>query len=320
MKQLKYLCLLVLASILSACGSIITLEGGLTLDEARQQLEAQGPAEKKDPQELTIGLSLSTLNNPFFVSVEEGVIQAAEEGGSQVQSLDAQDDSAKQLNDVNDLIQQQVDVLLINPVDSAAIGPAVESANAAGIPVITIDRDSDGGQVVTLVASNNVEGGEMAANYIVDQLGEGAKVVQLEGTPGASATRERGQGFANVAEGSLDLVDSQTANFNRAEGLAVMENILQAHHDIEAVFSQNDEMALGAIEAINAAGLQDDMIVIGFDGTEDAIQSISDGELTATIAQQPEEMGRLAVQAAYDFYQGKDLEDIIPSPLELVDQ
>ncbi len=320
MKQLKIIILALFAVFLSACGSIITLEGGQTLDEARQQMEVQGPAEEKNPDQITIGLSLSTLNNPFFVSVEEGVAQTAEENGSQVRSLDAQDDSAKQLNDVNDLIQQGVDILLINPVDSAAIAPAVESANGAGIPVITIDRDSDGGQVVSMVASDNVEGGQMAAQYIIDQVGENANVVQLEGTPGASATRERGEGFTNVAESSLNVLDSQTANFNRAEGLSVMENLLQSHQDIQAVFSQNDEMALGAMEAINAAGLQDEIIVIGFDGTEDAISSIQQGELDATIAQQPEEMGRLAVQTAYSYYQGKKQEDIIKSPLELVKQ
>lgn len=320
MKQLKIIILALFAVFLSACGSIITLEGGQTLDEARQQMEVQGPAEEKNPDQITIGLSLSTLNNPFFVSVEEGVAQTAEENGSQVRSLDAQDDSAKQLNDVNDLIQQGVDILLINPVDSAAIAPAVESANGAGIPVITIDRDSDGGQVVSMVASDNVEGGQMAAQYIIDQVGENANVVQLEGTPGASATRERGEGFTNVAESSLNVLDSQTANFNRAEGLSVMENLLQSHQDIQAVFSQNDEMALGAMEAINAAGLQDEIIVIGFDGTEDAISSIQQGELDATIAQQPEEMGRLAVQTAYSYYQGEKQEDIIKSPLELVKQ
>lgn len=320
MKQLKIIILALFAVFLSACGSIITLEGGQTLDEARQQMEVQGPAEEKNPDQITIGLSLSTLNNPFFVSVEEGVAQTAEENDSQVRSLDAQDDSAKQLNDVNDLIQQGVDILLINPVDSAAIAPAVESANGAGIPVITIDRDSDGGQVVSMVASDNVEGGQMAAQYIIDQVGENANVVQLEGTPGASATRERGEGFTNVAESSLNVLDSQTANFNRAEGLSVMENLLQSHQDIQAVFSQNDEMALGAMEAINAAGLQDEIIVIGFDGTEDAISSIQQGELDATIAQQPEEMGRLAVQTAYSYYQGKKQEDIIKSPLELVKQ
>lgn len=286
-------------------------------------LEAPGGAdevvvENMEPAEITVGLSVSTLSNPFFVSLEEGVNTLATENGTQVISVDAQDDSAKQSNDVDDLIQQGVDVLLINPVDSAAITPAVEAANSAGIPVIMVDRATDAGEYVTLVASDNVAGGEMAAQYIVDQVGENASTLQLEGVPGASATNERGEGFTNVAETSLNVLDSQSANFDRAEGLTVMENMLQANPDVEAVFAQNDEMALGAIEAIQGAGLSNQITVVSFDGTEGGIKAVEDGSLAATIAQQPDEMGRLALQAAYDFYAGREIPEKIDSPLELV--
>lgn len=286
-------------------------------------LEAPGGAdeavvENMEPAEITVGLSVSTLSNPFFVSLEEGVNTLATENGTQVISVDAQDDSAKQSNDVDDLIQQGVDVLLINPVDSAAITPAVEAANSAGIPVIMVDRTTDAGEFVTLVASDNVAGGEMAAQYIVDQVGENASTLQLEGVPGASATNERGEGFTNVAETSLNVLDSQTANFDRAEGLTVMENMLQGNSDVQAVFAQNDEMALGAIEAIQGAGLSNQITVVSFDGTEGGIKAVEDGSLAATIAQQPDEMGRLALQAAYDFYAGQEIPEKIDSPLELV--
>lgn len=286
-------------------------------------LEAPGGAdeavvENMEPAEITVGLSVSTLSNPFFVSLEEGVNTLATENGTQVISVDAQDDSAKQSNDVDDLIQQGVDVLLINPVDSAAITPAVEAANSAGIPVIMVDRATDAGEYVTLVASDNVAGGEMAAQYIVDQVGENASTLQLEGVPGASATNERGEGFTNVAETSLNVLDSQTANFDRAEGLTVMENMLQGNSDVQAVFAQNDEMALGAIEAIEGAGLSNQITVVSFDGTEGGIKAVEDGSLAATIAQQPDEMGRLALQAAYDFYAGQEIPVKIDSPLELV--
>lgn len=286
-------------------------------------LEAPGGAdeavvENMEPAEITVGLSVSTLSNPFFVSLEEGVNTLATENGTQVISVDAQDDSAKQSNDVDDLIQQGVDVLLINPVDSAAITPAVEAANSAGIPVIMVDRATDAGEYVTLVASDNVAGGEMAAQYIVDQVGENASTLQLEGVPGASATNERGEGFTNVAETSLNVLDSQTANFDRAEGLTVMENMLQGNSDVQAVFAQNDEMALGAIEAIEGAGLSNQITVVSFDGTEGGIKAVEDGSLAATIAQKPDEMGRLALQAAYDFYAGQEIPEKIDSPLELV--
>ena len=305
----KLLSLATAALFLVGCEQAFTLEG----EDANVQ-----EVTEKAPSELVVGVSISTLNNPFFVSLEEGINNLAEENGTKVKSLDAQNDTAKQTNDVDDLIQQGVDILLINPVDSSAITPAVESANAKGIPVITIDRSSESGKILALVASDNVEGGEMAAEYIKQISGENVETVQLEGVPGASASRERGKGFMNIAEESLNVIDSQTANFDRAEGLTVMENMLQANPSIKAVFAQNDEMALGAIEAIKAAGLSGSIQVVGFDGTEDGINSVKAGVLSATVAQQPEEMGRLALQAAFDHFAGITIDEYIPSPLELI--
>ncbi|MCG2963297.1 substrate-binding domain-containing protein, partial [Escherichia coli] len=140
--------------------------------------------------------------------------------------------------------------------------------------------------VEALVASDNVKGGQMAAEYVVKTLGENAKVAELEGVPGASATRERGSGFHNIADEQLDVVAKQSADFDRTKGLTVMENVLQGNPDIQAVFAHNDEMALGAIEAITSSGK--DIAVIGFDGNEDALKAVESGALTATVAQQPE--------------------------------
>ena len=148
------------AFLLGACGTT-GLEGSNNDENNEEGIESV------ERDEMVVGLSVSTLNNPFFVSLEEGVVDAAEAEGTDVRTVDAQDDTAKQINDIDDLIQQGVNILLINPVDSAAIEPAIESANNAGIPVITIDRSSEGGDVVTLVASDNVEGGEMAAQHII---------------------------------------------------------------------------------------------------------------------------------------------------------
>lgn len=274
--------------------------------------------EEKQVSDLKVGVSISTLNNPFFVSVKEGITTLASENDTKTIISDAQNDASKQSNDMDDLIQQKVDVILVNPVDSSAIQNAVESANAANIPVITIDRSSDGGEVLTFVTSDNVKGGEMAANFIVEKVGKGAKVAQLEGTPGASATRERGEGFENIAKNDLDIIQSQTADFDRAKGLTVMENMLQSNSDIQAVFAQNDEMALGAAEALKSVGKKD-VIVVGFDGNDDGIKAVSEGKIAATIAQQPVEMGKLSLQAAYDYFEGKDISPKIDSPLELVE-
>ncbi|KGX90740.1 D-ribose transporter subunit RbsB [Pontibacillus halophilus JSM 076056 = DSM 19796] len=276
------------------------------------------PSSGEAGEDVKIGLSVSTLNNPFFVSMKDGVEQEAAEQDMEVVVVDAQNDAAKQINDVEDLIQQGVDVLLINPTDSSAISTAVQSANSLGIPVVTLDRSSEKGEVATLVSSDNEKGGEMAGSFIVEQLGEGAKVAELEGVPGASATRERGAGFHNIADEQLDVVAKQTANFDRTEGLNTMENMLQGNPDIEAVFAHNDEMALGAYQAIQSVGR--DILVVGFDGNEDALSSIEEGNLSATVAQQPEEIGRLAVQAGQDVLEGNEVEETIPVPLKLVSE
>ncbi len=266
--------------------------------------------------ELTIGLSVSTLNNPFFVTLSEGAEAKAKELGAKITIVDAQDNASKQANDVEDLIQRGVDLIIINPTDSSAVVPTVESANAAGIPVITVDRTSDGGEVVTHIASDNAAGGEMAGEYLLELVGEGAKVVELEGIAGSSAARERGEGFNKVAADKFDIVAKQTANFNRTEGLTVMENILQANSDVVGVFAHNDEMALGALEAIEAAGK--DIVVIGFDATDDAVKAVEEGKLAATIAQKPQLIGEEAMEAAIKYLNGEEVEASIPVDLELI--
>jgi ribose transport system substrate-binding protein len=274
------------------------------------------PGTKKDLKNVKIGLSVSTLDNPFFVSLKDGVIKQAKKKGMKVITVDAQNDTAKQINDIEDLIQQGVDVLLVNPTDSAAVSSAVQSANHIGIPVITLDRSVDKGKVASLVASDNITGGKMAANFIISRVGKQAKVVELQGTPGASASRERGQGFHAIADKQLNVVAKQTANFDRTQGLNVMENLLQGQKDIKAVFAQNDEMALGAIEAIKSTGKN--IVVVGFDGNEDALKAVKEGRLTGTVAQQPLLIGKDAVDAASDVIKGKKVKSRIAVPLKLV--
>ncbi|ERG67382.1 MULTISPECIES: ribose ABC transporter substrate-binding protein RbsB [Exiguobacterium] len=264
-----------------------------------------------------IGLSISTLNNPFFVALKDGAEEQATELDATLTVADAQNDAAKQVSDVEDMIQKGMDLILINPTDSEAVGAAVQSANDAGIPVITVDRNAESGDVVAHVASDNVAGGKLAGEYMVELVGEGGKVVELEGIPGASATRDRGQGFNEAIDGKLDVVAKQSANFDRAQGLTVMENILQDNKDIVAVFAHNDEMALGAVQALNSAGLND-VKVIGFDATDDAVKAVEDGTMAATVAQKPTEIGKLGVEAAVNHLKGETVEENIPVDLELI--
>ncbi|MEK5078694.1 ribose ABC transporter substrate-binding protein RbsB [Solibacillus sp. FSL W7-1436] len=265
---------------------------------------------------LTIGMSISTLNNPFFVTLSENAEAKAKELGVKTTIVDAQDNASKQASDIEDLIQQNVDLIIINPVDSVAVATAVESANALNIPVITVDRSSEGGEVVSHIASDNVAGGKLAGDYITELVGEGAKVVELEGVAGSSAARDRGQGFNEAVTGILDVVAKQTANFNRSEGLTVMENILQSNPDITAVFAHNDEMALGAQEAISASGKK--IVVVGFDATDDAVAAVKAGSLAATVAQKPDEIGKIAMETAIAYLNGEMVEEVIPVNLELI--
>lgn len=299
--------LLVLTCIVAMAMLIVGCSSG-------EKKEAAKPADGK----ITVGFSVSTQNNPFFVSLAKGVEAKAKELGVAVKIVDAQNDPAKQANDVADLLTQNISVLLVNPVDSAAISTSVKAANKAGVPVVCLDRSADEGTVASLVASDNVKGGEMAAEYIIKKLGEKIPVAELEGIPGASATRERGEGFHKIADAKLTVVAKQSADFDRSKGLTVAENMLQANPDIKAIFAQNDEMALGAIEAAKSAGKQ--IFIVGFDGTADGVKAVESGAMSATIAQQPEVMGQQGLEVAVKAAKGEKVEAKVSAPLKLIEK
>lgn len=248
-----------------------------------------GPVSAQAKDDLTIGLSLPSLSFAWFVFLQNAVEERAEQLGVKVIAVDAQDDVAKQMSDVEDLIVRGVDGVLLVPIDAQALIPAVEELNSHNIPVVTVDRMVTGGKVLAHVGADNVEGGRQAGRYVAWALGGQGKVVELEGTPGSSPARDRGRGFNEVIGNypGIEVVARQTANFRRADGLTVMENILQVHRDIAAVFAHNDEMALGAMEALMAAGLADQVLVVGFDAIEDALSAVADGTMAATIEQFP---------------------------------
>lgn len=263
-----------------------------------------------------IGLSVSTQNNPFFVTLVEGAKAAANEAGVQLVVVDAGDDASKQVSDIEDLVAKNVSVLIVNPVDSDTVTSAVQSAVNKGVKVISADRAVNGVEIDCQIASDNVMGAELATQYIVDQVGEGSKVAELQGTVGASAANDRGQGFHNIADEKLEVVASQPADFDRTKGMTVMENMLQANGDIQAVFAANDEMALGAMQAVAATGKN--ILIVGFDATDDAIAAIKEGKMSATIAQQPDMIGATSVQTAIKLMSGETVEKSIPVEVTLI--
>ena len=267
-----------------------------------------------------VGLVVSTQDNPFFVTLKEGAVSKAKEMGHEIVILDSQNDPSKELGNVEDLLIKGIDVLLINPTDSDAVVSAVKAANRNKVPVVTLDRASNGGTVVTHIASDNVAGGELAGNFIVERLnGKNNRVVELEGILGTTAARDRGKGFNKAAQNKLDIVAKQTADFDRTKGLNVMENILQAQSEVNAVFAHNDEMALGALKAIEASD-KTDVIIVGFDATEDAVKAVKEGKLAATVAQKPAEIGAKGVEAADKIVKKEMVPQFIPVELELITQ
>ncbi|MEH0875888.1 ribose ABC transporter substrate-binding protein RbsB [Pectobacterium cacticida] len=266
----------------------------------------------------TVALVVSTLNNPFFVSMKEGAQKEADKLGYDLIVLDSQNNPAKELANVQDLTVRGTKVLLINPTDSDAVGNAIKMANQAKIPVITLDRVASSGEVVSHVASDNAFGGKVAGDFIAKKLGEGAKVIQLEGIAGTSAARERGAGFMKSAEKhKFAMLASQPADFDRTKGLNVMQNLLTAHPDVQAVFAQNDEMALGALRALQTAG-KTDVLVVGFDGTQDGVKAVESGKLAATVAQRPDQIGVIGIETAAKVLKGEKTQAIIPVDLKLV--
>ena len=288
---------------LAGCGIVIDGEGGSTGSKASGASGA-------------IGLSISTQNNPFFVTLAEGAKKAAKQAGGPLTVVDASDDATKQVSDIEDLVSKNVSVLIVNPVDSDAVTGAVEAAIAKGVRVISVDRVVNGVDIDCQIASDNVAGAELATQYIVDTLGENVKTAELVGTSGASAAIDRSQGFHNIADKKLKVVASQTADFDRTQGMTVMENMIQADSSIQAVFAGNDEMALGAVEAIS--GAKKDVLVVGFDATDDAIEAIRQGRMGATIAQQPDLIGSTAVENAIRLTKGESIPKEIPVEVTLI--
>ncbi|MXP49760.1 ribose ABC transporter substrate-binding protein RbsB [Pantoea sp. Eser] len=265
----------------------------------------------------TIALVVSTLNNPFFVSLKEGAQKEADKLGYNLVVLDSQNNPAKELANVQDLTVRGTKLLLINPTDSDAVGNAVKMTNQANIPVITLDRVAAQGMVVSHVASDNRFGRKMAGKFIAKKVGESAKIIELQGIAGTSAARERGEGFKQAANAhKFQILASQPADFDRTKGLNVMQNLLQSHPDVQAVFAQNDEMALGALQTAGKT----DVIVVGFDGTADGVKAVEGDKLSATVAQMPDKIGMIGVDTADKVLKGEKVKAINPVDLKLVTQ
>ncbi|MFD9389659.1 substrate-binding domain-containing protein [Streptomyces sp. NPDC060000] len=266
-----------------------------------------------------VGLALSTLNNPFFVQIQSGAKAEAKKLGVDLTVTDAQNDASQQANQLQNFTSSGLDSIIVNPVDSDAASNSVKAAGKAKIPVIAVDRGVNKATVDALVASDNVAGGELAAKTVAEKLGGTGKIVILQGQAGTSAARERAEGFAKglKAYPGIQVLAQQPADFDRTKGLDVMSNLLQAHPDVQGVIAANDEMALGAIKALGSKAGKS-VQVVGFDGTPDGLTAVKNGTLYASVAQQPSQLGKIAVDNALKALQGKKVEETVKVPVKVV--
>ncbi|MGN9839713.1 substrate-binding domain-containing protein [Nonomuraea sp. H19] len=272
----------------------------------------------ESPGSLTIGMSVSTLSNPYFIQFRDGAEAAALKSGVKLTVTDAQNDTSQQAGQIQNFTKGRVKAIIVNPVDSDAVAPAVKAAGGAGIPVIAADRSVNGAAVAQTVTSDNVAGGKLGAQELAKQLGGKGNVVVLQGTAGASVSRDRDRGFTAgiAAYPKIKVIARQPADFNRAVGQHAMADLMQRHSDITGVFASNDEMALGAIQALGKkAGSQ--VKVVGFDGTPEGIKALQAGTLAATVAQQPRLLGWHAVNDAIKAARGETIPKTVAVPIKM---
>lgn len=267
--------------------------------------------------DLKIGMSFQEMNNPYFISMKEAVEEAAKEIGAEIIIADAQHDVSKQINDVDDMIQKGVNILLINPADSEGAKAAVEAANKAGVIVVAVDAQAEG-PLDSFVGSQNYDAGYLAGEKMAEDLDGEGKVAILDGIP-VVPILQRVEGFKDaISEHSgIEIVDTQNGRQDRAEAMSVTENMLQSNPDLDAIFSVNDEGALGSLGAIEASGK--DVWLYSVDGHPEVIEAIlADGPFKATSAQFPRDQVRIGLGMALAKYWGAEVvPEEVPIDVEL---
>jgi ABC-type sugar transport system substrate-binding protein len=319
---LSFLSLLIVASmLLAACGA----GGATTAPPAGTGSGAAAaglpPLAKKDKYK--VGFAQTESNNPWRLAETESMRSSVEAKGWEFVYTDAGGSAAKQVADVESMIAAKVDVIFLAPREETPLAPVVVKAREAGIPVILLDRNVDqsiaqaGRDYVTFIGSNFVDEGSRAGEWLIKATGGKAKIIELEGTTGSSPANDRKQGFHDTIKDQpgMEVVASQTGNFTRNEGRQVMETLLQAHPDVTAVYAHNDEMALGAIAALEAAGKVPgkDVIIVSIDGEKDALQAIVDGKLGASVECNPR-FGPTAIEIMQKYAAGEKIEGKIVNP------
>lgn len=329
MKNYKRVLALVIALVFvisfAACGGA-KQEAPAKQDSA--STKAETPAPKADTakdtsakdKKIVIGMTMNTLNNPFFVDVTEGAKKAAAANNVELIITDAQNQASKQQTDIENLLQKDLSLIIVDPSDSDAIVAGIEAANKKNVPVITIDRAANGGKVVASIGFDAIKSGNIAGEFLAKTLGAKGKIVEIQGIMGTNVAQDRSKGFNEIMSKNPDMkiVAKQSADFDRAKAMKVMESILQANPQIDGVYAANDEMAMGALEAIKAANRVDKIKMIGCDAIDPSLDAIRKGQLAATIAEPPFFLGKAALETALKIIKGEQVEKSVILPSNLV--
>jgi len=302
---------------------VVVLAGGCAANTESPSTDAAADTVTADAAEgeaLTFGATYWTMNNPYFVALEEGIRSAVEAKGGTLISYDPQGDQTVQISQIEDLIAQEVDLIFLNPCDWQGVRPALEAANKAGIPIIVVDTPVyDAEMVLQTVWSDNYNAGVLCAQDLLAKTSSG-NIVILD-LPTDKSCTDRYNGFVDTLEeaGGFTILDQQNGEGSTETSLTVMDDMIQAYGDeINVAFGVNDPSALGILSALEAAGMTDGVLVYGVDGSPDAKVMISEGGMTATAAQFPKEIGRVAVDEAYKYLAGDSIETEILVQVELV--
>lgn len=310
------------AMVLGGCGSKAEEPAEAPAEEA----PAAAPAEEEEPTAapaeggaIKIGVSVADQSNPFYIDIVDGMESAAKDGDELI-IVDAGFDAAKQLNDIDDMIQQGVSVMLIDPVDSNAIKSAIEACDAAGIPVIAYNSPLNF-EIASTVATDNYLAGQLVGEAMGKALDGKGKVAMLTYNV-AEVCLDRANGFKDAIANypDIEIVEEQEIQPGTDTALPVAENILQSYPDLNGFFALNDPSALGCVAAVESANLLDQVKIVGVDGSDDAKAAIAEGKMLASAAQDPVTIGSEAVETAYKVIAGETVESDIKIPSYLVDE
>lgn len=277
------------------------------------------PAQSSGPQskKIVIALALPTLSGDFYQAMQDGAQEAANRLKVQLVVMDANNNINTQMSQVKELISQKVSAILLDPIDSLRMRSTVEMAAAANIPVLAVNNTQTG-NVLTRIGSDNLAGGKIAANYIAQSIRRKGNVVELTGQRNTAVTDERASGFSEAMRNYPNVKIIAVVAVHDQSPLETFTRVLEAQPQIDAVFAHTDEILMGALQAAKTARRAEAMVFVGFDGLQDTVKAIEAGEVTATVAQQPAEMGRLGVETAVDYLNKKVPAVFIPVDLALI--